>query len=108
VDWPRWQRWGPMLHLRSDAPYRSFRLGFVAKFFGGGDSGVRGSIEPAWSHSIYQLREDYAHLVQSPAKYQTSGRVADDPSGVRYSLGVLLYELVAGRRPYRLADTPLD
>ena len=51
--------------------------------------------------TIRQLTPDYA----SPE--QVRGKAMSTASDV-YSLGVLLYELVAGRRPYKLADTPLD
>ncbi len=51
--------------------------------------------------TIRQLTPDYA----SPE--QVRGRAMSTVSDV-YSLGVLLYELVAGRRPYKLADAPLD
>jgi tetratricopeptide (TPR) repeat protein/predicted Ser/Thr protein kinase len=48
-----------------------------------------------------RLTPDYA----SPE--QLRGRAISTASDV-YSLGVLLYELVAGRRPYKVADTPMD
>ena len=51
--------------------------------------------------TVRPLTPDYA----SPE--QVRGRAMSTVSDV-YSLGVLLYELVAGRRPYKLADTPLD
>jgi eukaryotic-like serine/threonine-protein kinase len=51
--------------------------------------------------TIRQLTPDYA----SPE--QVRGMAMSTASDV-YSLGVLLYELVAGRRPYKLADTPLE
>ena len=51
--------------------------------------------------TLRPLTPDYA----SPE--QIRGRAMSTASDV-YSLGVLLYELVAGSRPYKLADTPLD
>jgi eukaryotic-like serine/threonine-protein kinase len=51
--------------------------------------------------TLRPLTPDYA----SPE--QIRGMTMSTASDV-YSLGVLLYELVAGSRPYKLADTPLD
>jgi tetratricopeptide (TPR) repeat protein len=56
---------------------------------------------PGAETTLRPLTPDYA----SPE--QVRGGAMSTASDV-YSLGVLLYELVAGRRPYQLADTPLD
>jgi tetratricopeptide (TPR) repeat protein len=58
--------------------------------------------EPAGTETTLRLlTPDYA----SPE--QVRGRAMTTSSDV-YSLGVLLYELATGRRPYQLSDTPLD
>ena len=51
--------------------------------------------------TVRPLTPDYA----SPE--QVRGTAMSTASDV-YSLGVLLYELVAGQRPYKVAETPLD
>jgi eukaryotic-like serine/threonine-protein kinase len=68
------------------------------------DFGIAKLLDPEAAGSettVRPLTPDYA----SPE--QVRGRAMTTASDV-YSLGVLLYELVAGRRPYKLADTPLD
>jgi non-specific serine/threonine protein kinase/serine/threonine-protein kinase len=68
------------------------------------DFGIAKLLDPAAAggeNTVLQLTPDYA----SPE--QVRGSAMSTASDV-YSLGVLLYELVAGRRPYKVADTPLD
>jgi tetratricopeptide (TPR) repeat protein len=68
------------------------------------DFGIAKLLDPAVAGAettVRPLTPDYA----SPE--QVRGRPMSTVSDV-YSLGVLLYELVAGRRPYKLADTPID
>src|ERR1700733_8223406 len=68
------------------------------------DFGIAKLLDPEAASAETTLRlltPDYA----SPE--QVRGSAMTTASDV-YSLGVLLYELVAGRRPYQLADTPLD
>jgi tetratricopeptide (TPR) repeat protein len=68
------------------------------------DFGIAKLLDPAAAGpqtSALQLTRDYA----SPE--QLRGKAMTTASDV-YSLGVLLYELVARQRPYQLADIPLD
>jgi len=68
------------------------------------DFGIAKLVDPETAGAettVRPLTPDYA----SPE--QARGMAMSTASDV-YSLGVLLYELVAGRRPYKLADTPLD
>ncbi len=67
------------------------------------DFGIAKLLDPAAGPqtTALQLTRDYA----SPE--QLRGKAMTTASDV-YSLGVLLYELVAGQRPYQLADIPLD
>jgi hypothetical protein len=68
------------------------------------DFGIAKLLDPAVAGpqtTALQLTRDYASPEQLRGKGMTT---ASDV----YSLGVLLYELVAGQRPYQLADIPLD
>ena len=68
------------------------------------DFGIAKLLDPAAAGpqtTALQLTRDYASPEQLRGKGMTT---ASDV----YSLGVLLYELVARQRPYQLADIPLD
>jgi eukaryotic-like serine/threonine-protein kinase len=68
------------------------------------DFGIAKLVDPqaaGGETTVRPLTPDYA----SPE--QVRGTAMGTASDV-YSLGVLLYELVAGRRPYKLSDMPLD